>query len=80
MRRLVASIALAAATAALAACGADAQTGAAGGVVAATVAGTGDPATAPSALAFEAPLVGGGSLDFRTLNGTTVALWFWAPT
>jgi ABC-type glycerol-3-phosphate transport system substrate-binding protein len=80
MRRLAITIALAAAGVALAACGADVQTGSAGGVVPATVTGTGDPTTAPTALDFEAPLIGGGSLDFRTLNGSTVALWFWAPT
>lgn len=80
MRRIAITIALAAAGVALAACGADAQTGSAGGVVPATVTGTGDPTTAPTALDFEAPLIGGGNLDFRTLSNTTVALWFWAPT
>lgn len=38
-----------------------------------------DPAVDAAALQFEAPLVGGGRLDFRTLSGNTVALWFWAP-
>jgi len=37
-------------------------------------------AAAPEALQFSAPLVGGGELDLRSLAGTTVALWFWAPT
>lgn len=37
-------------------------------------------ASAPDALQFTAPLVGGGSLDFTQYAGTTVALWFWAPT
>jgi len=34
----------------------------------------------PAALDFSAPLVGGGELDLRQFAGTTVALWFWAPT
>jgi hypothetical protein len=34
----------------------------------------------PAALDFAAPLVGGGELDLRQFAGTTVALWFWAPT
>jgi hypothetical protein len=42
-----------------------------------TATGTG---TAPEALQFTAPMVDGSTLDFRTLAGTTVALWFWAPT
>lgn len=39
-----------------------------------------DTAEAAGALQFSAPLVGGGELDFRQFAGTTVALWFWAPT
>jgi hypothetical protein len=39
--------------------------------------GTGN---APEALQFTAPMVDGSRLDFRSLAGTTVALWFWAPT
>jgi len=35
---------------------------------------------APFALQFSADVVGGGQLDFRSLAGRTVALWFWAPT
>lgn len=31
-------------------------------------------------LAFSAPLVGGGEIAFEQFAGTTVALWFWAPT
>jgi len=38
-----------------------------------------DPVADSTALQFEAPLVGGGSIDFRSLSGQTVALWFWAP-
>jgi hypothetical protein len=42
---------------------------------------TAQPASeVPEALQFAAPLVGGGSLDFSQYAGTTVALWFWAPT
>ena len=37
-------------------------------------------ATAPEALQFTAPLVGGGTIDFTQFAGRTVALWFWAPT
>ncbi len=37
-------------------------------------------AEAAEVLQFIAPLVGGGELDFRQFAGTTVALWFWAPT
>jgi hypothetical protein len=44
-----------------------------------TVAATGT-GTAPESLQFTAPMVDGSTLDFRTLAGTTVALWFWAPT
>ncbi len=39
-----------------------------------------DTAGVAEALQFSAPLVGGGELDFRQFTGTTVALWFWAPT
>lgn len=39
-----------------------------------------DTAGAAEVLQFSAPLVGGGELDFRQFAGTTVALWFWAPT
>lgn len=35
---------------------------------------------APEALQLDAPLVGGGTLDLTSFAGTTVALWFWAPT
>jgi len=42
--------------------------------------GSGDPATAPEALQFTAPAIGGGTLDLATYAGQTVAFWFWAPT
>jgi len=35
---------------------------------------------APEALQFSAAQVGGEPLDLRQFAGTTVALWFWAPT
>jgi hypothetical protein len=38
-----------------------------------------DPVADTTALQFEAPLVGGGRVDFRSLSGEAVALWFWAP-
>jgi hypothetical protein len=34
----------------------------------------------PGILGFQAPLVGGGTLDAGTLVGQPVAFWFWAPT
>ena len=37
-------------------------------------------AEAPEALQFAAPLAGGGTLAFTQYAGTTLALWFWAPT
>jgi hypothetical protein len=30
-------------------------------------------------LDFEAPLLGGGTLDGESLAGRDVAFWFWAP-
>ena len=33
----------------------------------------------PAGLDWTAELVGGGTLDGRTLAGGDVALWFWAP-
>ena len=58
-----------------------ASTGSTGSTVAPTVpVGSGDPATAPEALRFTAPAVGGGTLDLATFAGQTVAFWFWAPT
>ncbi|MFM2076479.1 MAG: hypothetical protein RJA49_369 [Actinomycetota bacterium] len=87
MRRTFAVVALTAlAATALGACGPDPKNGGAGAAssspptVATAPAGTGGQSSAPEALRFDAPLVGGGSLDFRSLAGTTVALWFWAPT
>ena len=35
---------------------------------------------APAALQLTAPLVGGGTIDLTQYAGSTVALWFWAPT
>lgn len=74
----------------LSACGPDPRTGSpgtsssvagAGSTVAPTApAGSGDPATAPEALRFSAPAIGGGTLDLATYAGQTVAFWFWAPT
>lgn len=41
---------------------------------------TGGTGTAtPEALAFEAPLVGGGTFVGADHDGRDVALWFWAP-
>jgi len=34
----------------------------------------------PAALAFRAPLVGGGEFDGASYAGRPVAFWFWAPT
>ncbi len=93
MRRLLISAALAGLL--LSACGDDPRTGNAGtsgtsdaaGVTAAPVStaplDTASPdqaATAPEALQFSAPVVGGGELDLRAYAGQTVAFWFWAPT
>lgn len=36
-------------------------------------------ATAPAALQFSAPLVGGGEIELGELAGRPVLLWFWAP-
>lgn len=44
---------------------------------AATVASNG---SAPAALQFSAPAVGGGAIDFTQFAGKPVVLWFWAPT
>ena len=38
---------------------------------------TGGPAD--ELLTVDAPLVGGGTLDLRSLAGEDLALWFWAP-
>jgi hypothetical protein len=35
---------------------------------------------APEILRFEAPLVGGGTLDGAALAGRSALIWFWAPT
>lgn len=34
----------------------------------------------PVSLAFSAPRVGGGTVDFAAYAGKPVLLWFWAPT
>ena len=42
---------------------------------------TGAPnGSAPAALQFSAPSVGGGEIDFTQFAGKPVVLWFWAPT
>jgi hypothetical protein len=33
----------------------------------------------PDALAFSAPLIGGGDIEMASLAGRPVLLWFWAP-
>lgn len=87
MRRLLVPVALVAVL--LTACGQDARTGNAGTAGATQPPATTAPvdtaspeqaATAPEALQFSAPLVGGGELDLRSYAGRTVAFWFWAPT
>lgn len=40
---------------------------------------TNGSATAPTALQFSAPLVGGGEIELGELAGRPVLLWFWAP-
>ena len=37
-------------------------------------------ASAPAALQFQAPLVGGGDFDGSEYGSRPVAFWFWAPT
>ena len=79
MRRTV--MVLVVAGALLAGCGDDMGSSGAPGTGAPQPGDTAQPASeAPEALQFAAPLVGGGSLDFSQYAGTTVALWFWAPT
>ncbi len=41
---------------------------------------SGGATEAPEPLRFSAAAVGGGQIDFTSFAGTTVALWFWAPT
>ena len=41
--------------------------------------GPSSPDTTPEALAFEAPLLEGGTFRGEDLAGTDVAFWFWAP-
>lgn len=50
-----------------------------GSTVAASVAET-PVIDVPAALAFRAPLVGGGEFDGAAYAGRPVAFWFWAPT
>jgi hypothetical protein len=75
----------------VAACGADPSAtvpvATPGPIVSTTVAAVGSTSAAPtstvaapSSLQFSADLVGGGKVDFRDYAGTTLALWFWAPT
>lgn len=44
---------------------------------------SGDHVSAPAAvfevLNWDAPLIGGGTIDMRELAGQHVLLWFWAP-
>jgi hypothetical protein len=64
----------------LAACGdTGASTTATAPVTASVTTGTPN-ASAPAALQFSAPSVGGGAIDFTQFAGTPVVLWFWAPT
>jgi hypothetical protein len=37
------------------------------------------PGSSPEVLAFEAPLLDGGTFRGEDLAGTDVAFWFWAP-
>jgi hypothetical protein len=37
-------------------------------------------AAVPDTLAFSAPRVGGGTIDFSQFAGTPLLVWFWAPT
>jgi hypothetical protein len=54
---------------------------AASATVAAQSANSAAPGAAvPDALAFKAPLVGGGELNLADYAGKPVLLWFWAPT
>jgi hypothetical protein len=71
VRRWVATLVFSAAV--LTACGSTTS-----GATATSAAGTAP--SAPFALQFSADVVGGGQLDFRSLAGKTLALWFWAPT
>jgi hypothetical protein len=47
---------------------------------AAAVTTPGVSAEVPDSLAFSAPRVGGGTVDFAAYVGKPVLLWFWAPT
>jgi hypothetical protein len=38
-----------------------------------------DAAAVPTALDFNAPLVGGGEIEMGAYAGRPVLLWFWAP-
>lgn len=62
---------------ALTACGNDRGSTDTSGLAPSVVIGS---ATAPSALQFSAPSVGGGAIDFTQFAGKPVVLWFWAPT
>jgi hypothetical protein len=65
----------------LAACGDDrAESPAAASSPIVTAASSVATGAVPDSLAFSAPLVGGGTLDFSQYAGKPVLLWFWAPT
>ena len=65
---------------ALAACGSDGVQSPAANSPDGTSASSSETAVAVDTLAFSAPLVGGGSLDFSNYAGTPMLVWFWAPT
>lgn len=67
MRRLLLVVALLGA-----ACGGGSTDGAPSG-------SPGTPRGSDGVLAFEAPKVGGGTVDGSAFAGTDVVLWFWAP-
>ncbi|MDO8392725.1 MAG: hypothetical protein Q7V57_19795 [Actinomycetota bacterium] len=75
MRRVLASLAVLGVV--LAGCGNEGSRPSSSAAPPATASANGE---APEALQLTAPLVGGGTIDLAQYAGTTVALWFWAPT
>jgi ABC-type glycerol-3-phosphate transport system substrate-binding protein len=71
-RRVMRTVALITAAAALAACGSSAKITTAEPT---TVAGS----SASNLLTFTSPTVGGGHIDAASFIGKPVAFWFWAP-